>query len=472
INNSQALQDFHLFFEGDLAWSKINPAYIANSKVNASLSVPFSDTPIIFYTIHQVILWMESVIAGGEIQTPFEFPKYDEIIETNNRTAIAESEIEVETILSAIHKNASNEDNIASLLIDELELCRHQFNELKGVELEYYIAIRRGDINPQFKINVLFYDLESHIESLQIAIKAEHKMTAILCEYFDLTGLHYIDYPNRLNGFDTSEIMMLSNTMVLDNDLHQKMSDITNDFFMKSMSGAIPIYMAIQDIQEKMHDLFQECMDRFLEHLENCEPGNKILLIHSRLKDLKQRELKLKTNLIGENNKELENGYSNLFKEYLQLEADFIRETNNIEFIPNHALTKPKTVAIDNSTVTFGCKLEDRQILISLINTLTNKIDFLNSDLTSAEQLADVFMAKDLSQELPPIYFGCETTQLRYILDKFIPFFTRLAYKNIEDSKLFYTKKGTLIKGQNLYASKIDAPKDYLEIDKAFTLIL
>jgi len=64
-----------------------------------------------------------------------------------------------------------------------------------------------------------------------------------------------------------------------------------------------------------------------------------------------------------------------------------------------------------------------------------------------------------------------ETRLFRYTIDKFQPYFNGLSLANIAKSKLFYSKKDTLITANNLSASnsksKID-PKEKSTIDKIF----
>src|SRR5690606_5454490 len=107
--------------------------------------------------------------------------------------------------------------------------------------------------------------------------------------------------------------------------------------------------------------------------------------------------------------------------------------------------------------------------LLDTIKQLCLKINLLNTDSTSPEDLAAILTAKELNGNLTPVYFGCETTQVRYIIDKLRPHFTQFTLRSIEDSRLFHSKTGTVLTAQNLSASKIENPKDLAEIDKAFT---
>lgn len=106
--------------------------------------------------------------------------------------------------------------------------------------------------------------------------------------------------------------------------------------------------------------------------------------------------------------------------------------------------------------------------LKTVIRQLCTKADLINEDNTSPDDVVNVLLAKDLTTIETTIHLNCETAIFRYILDKFMPVFSELKFIAIEKSVLFYSKKGNLIKAQNLYSSKIDNPKLKEEIDKIF----
>lgn len=120
------------------------------------------------------------------------------------------------------------------------------------------------------------------------------------------------------------------------------------------------------------------------------------------------------------------------------------------------------------SHISFGYKNKNSDTLKTLIFELNRQVNLLNDEHTSVEDLVNVLTADQLSQDLPSIYFECETTQLYYILNKLKPYFNNLTFSGLEESQLFFTKLGHELKAQNLYSSKVDYPKNYLEIDKVF----
>jgi hypothetical protein len=473
IDNENALSDFHVFYEQDLSWNRINPQYMERSRSllnEAGKTKPFSESPIIFYTIAQVMQWIEKIVNGQPLMSPFTFPDYDAIVDET----IKDSEIKAEKTIEDFERTFDiyhlSKENAERYYIDALEGIRHEFNDLEEFEKQYFASIHRDDVKQVFQINAIFFDFEGHKEALAKAANLYHRLSNFYADCRNFTGSNRINYPNTDSQFNPSEISYLAATMVLDNDLHEKLSNVYKNALTDMMQHALPIDLMLQNVKEQMHEVFIECIERLLNYLENCEPGNKVMYIQSRLKDLRQRELKNKmlSNQYGEHH---ESGYTTLFKEYLELEADFISSTKDVRYISALNEPKQKKELTEPEKFSFGYKQKDTTKLLSFVTQLNLKIDLLNEDYTSPNDLMVVLSANELNNELPKIYFNCETTQLYYVFNKLKTYFTKLTFKNIEDSQLFFTKNGNPLKGQNLSASKVDFPKNQMEIDQAFSLL-
>ncbi len=118
----------------------------------------------------------------------------------------------------------------------------------------------------------------------------------------------------------------------------------------------------------------------------------------------------------------------------------------------------------------FGFK-DDVVKLQTVINQLCFKIDLLNEEVSSAEELLKVFTTQKLLPKSTKIQINCETRVFRYVLDKLRPFFNDLSLANIEKSLIFYSKNDTLLTANNLYVSNKNSsgePKEKETIDKIF----
>lgn len=107
----------------------------------------------------------------------------------------------------------------------------------------------------------------------------------------------------------------------------------------------------------------------------------------------------------------------------------------------------------------------DAAKLKNVLTQLNSGIELLDVEISSVETLHTLLTQKIVIPNSVKIQFGCETVQLRYIIDKLKPYFNTFNPQNIELSECFYTKNGTLIKAQNLYTNKISNPKKKDKID-------
>ncbi|MCU0238542.1 MAG: hypothetical protein MUC29_03800 [Pyrinomonadaceae bacterium] len=117
-----------------------------------------------------------------------------------------------------------------------------------------------------------------------------------------------------------------------------------------------------------------------------------------------------------------------------------------------------------SNKITFGFK-GDKKKLDSVLNLLQLEINLLNEDKTTIDQLSKILTSPNLILGTPLVYLNCETTQFSYLVSKLEQHFISFNPTEIDNTKLFYSKKGNLITRQNLYKNLIDEPKQWKEID-------
>lgn len=103
--------------------------------------------------------------------------------------------------------------------------------------------------------------------------------------------------------------------------------------------------------------------------------------------------------------------------------------------------------------------------LKTAITQLVNQVELLNEEKCTTDHLVTILTSKALTTKMHKVYFGCETVQLSYIIEKLKTHFNNLTPTAIEKSALFYTKNNKPLKAQNLYSNKIDNPKNQPTID-------
>lgn len=143
----------------------------------------------------------------------------------------------------------------------------------------------------------------------------------------------------------------------------------------------------------------------------------------------------------------------------LNLPKAQINEFQKVE-IETEKAEKPTT----KEKLSFGFKGTEAK-LKSVITQLNNQVEFLNEQKCTADHLVTILTSKALTTKMHKVYFGCETVQLRYIIDKLSASFNNLTPTALAKSELFYTKTNKLLKAQNLYSNKIESPKNQSTID-------
>jgi hypothetical protein len=163
----------------------------------------------------------------------------------------------------------------------------------------------------------------------------------------------------------------------------------------------------------------------------------------------------------------IEEVYKHYFKEVLS-EYDIQQNTNinkqEEQIIPlkQHIKTSKKT----SKRVSFGFKHRNKEQLKVILKELVLKIDLIDENRTSIDDLYSLLTTTDFTPIKTKIYLSCETTQFRYILDVFKTHFTNLTPTSVNDIGLFYTKNNILLKKSNLYKNNVFEPKEKTTIDE------
>lgn len=157
-----------------------------------------------------------------------------------------------------------------------------------------------------------------------------------------------------------------------------------------------------------------------------------------------------------------------LFGELLQQsipEIDIDKTTPEFQTIYNILLGIDNFKFEKDTRFSFGFN-GDTAKLKSALSALNRIVELLNEDKTTIDDLLSVLTSKDLKLGAPPIHLGCETTQFSYIISKLEQHFSNFNPTTIEQSNLFFSKKGTVLKRNNLYKNKNNFPKEQGNIDE------
>jgi hypothetical protein len=129
--------------------------------------------------------------------------------------------------------------------------------------------------------------------------------------------------------------------------------------------------------------------------------------------------------------------------------------------------TKPVSKETASKHLSFGFNGKPDK-LKSIINALCAKVELLDENRSPAELLIKLLQSKEITPGKVEIYLDCDNKNFRYIIERLKPSFSNFSYINIEHSQSFYSKKGTLLKSNNLSKAVSFNAKAKEEIDKIF----
>jgi len=254
------------------------------------------------------------------------------------------------------------------------------------------------------------------------------------------------------------QLINLINSMVPDSSTIHKMLTLCSNTIGSLTNGRKPYLFVTTDLKDGLLELFDITEAKLYYQLRRLKEDIVYEYTLDQISELKRKSLEAKKNNTGYH------PHIDLLTELLETHFNLIKAT--VSPINIEKLLKPKPVK--NKSLTFGYKGLDKEKLRILCSTLTVKVRLINEAHCQIDDFVEVLISKELTKTQKHIRFDCENPQLRYIIDRLMPYFSSLTFANIEKSKLFYTKKGSLLTATNLSRNKQDFPKDYKIIDQIF----
>ncbi len=326
-----------------MVWKYITPKIITPLlyKVDSKIKEIISTEQTIFYTINKIADWFELVIKGLPIQTEILEPKWDILLTGELEKADTKILLLTDIIEEFAYNPENSEAEIKDYLIEQLEEYRGKFN---SCEKKYLFHIHQDDkkylLSRMFISNAFFNnDVQGELDGISESFIIQEISWLIAQIYKDIFNTHQIDYPHKDEAY--FDIMFLLHQMVLDKELYESLQNSLYDFFRHFENYFLPIDIHFQNQRDTMSKLFHKAIDRLQSIFDDAETSNKILFLQSRLKELRQRELQIKGFQPRKKHTLYDHKYSKFFKEFLEIEAEFIKETRELNSIPLFIENKP-----------------------------------------------------------------------------------------------------------------------------------
>lgn len=351
-NDELLLANHPLFYNDENNFRKLNPVTLKDplSKIAANVKSVIGNEFTIFYSLDILQKWMQKIIKGHSLDVPFQFIDTDKELEI----AIQEAEEENQKVIDEINDYCFNDvaktdKQIKKYLRDKFQEQIDAYNKVKDDRVFFLLreenkALQRANV----KFNYIINDkLKEVLQEIKTAFKIQNtswEITFIFQELFDSRTMYF-----KNDSGSHIIIQSLMNKMVVDKKLYNELQDSLDTFFKRFHRDSVPLDIHFINHRETYIRVFEKSMARFQGILDSAEPSNKVLYIQSRLKELKHRELEFRALIEKrESFKNKEDKYPKLFKDFLTIEAEFIKETAIVApltYLPENPkilLDKPK----------------------------------------------------------------------------------------------------------------------------------
>ena len=323
----------------------------------------FSNEFLVFHTIDKIGIWFNEVLEGKNIQDDFAFPDYQKVLDTVETEAKIETDRISELMYAYIYDENNSEKEVKTHLLNLYESNRISFNKIEAKDIMHMLRDEKKHLLINFFTTNAFFgnNVKKVADNLKAVIIVQEVAWDIFVAYREFFKTKSV---YDISDYGISDIIMLLNKMVLNKKLYNAARTAQMSFFSNFEKYSMPFDYHIKEVQIKMRDVFSIAMKNLQDFLDDAEATNKIIFLQSRIKEIKQRELQFKQYEDEFEFDHNENKYSNLFKEFLIIEADFIKETINIPRLAILDYQAPKQLANAEETFETITK-ENNQLFIS-----------------------------------------------------------------------------------------------------------
>ena len=289
----------------------------------------------IFYTISKVSFWLNLVIENKSIFVPVANPNLSEIFEELKKEAFSDSVIIQNKIKAVVGKKGLSEEQKRKYLKDQFEIYRQKVNKYKQKDFFKQTKSECGvELKDSFIIKSFFKnDLQNQSENIHDTIVIRQVSFFILEYHKKIFGDTKIDLPDKIEVY--LEITLLLTQIIFTKVLYDKLIKIQSDLFDNYFDNWLPLQVYYLNNKVAIKELFNESLNYLRNILDDADPTNKILFLHSRLKDMRHREsIILERWTMGDTLTLQDFTFSTSFKEFLIIEVDFINGIKEVTQMP------------------------------------------------------------------------------------------------------------------------------------------
>lgn len=308
----------------------------------------FSNEFLIFNTLDKINNWFDDVIKGKSISEDYKFTNYQLELDKVQEEAKIEVENQYNLMIDYVNNKSKKEEDIKTYLRELFETVRYRFNNIEDKNIMHLlIDDKKHVLLSFFTVNTFFTnDINKISKNLKENIVVNEMAWDIAVAYDEIFKTKSL-FDKK--DYGVTEVSLMLNKMILNKKLYKKAKKYQTRFFTDFEKYSLPMDIHFRNIQEGFKSVFSIALKFLQEILDDAEPSNKIVYLQSRIKEIKQREINLKQYEDDYDYSPEDYKYSNLFKQFLEVESDFIKETLVINNFTIPPAIQPKLIETPNA---------------------------------------------------------------------------------------------------------------------------
>jgi hypothetical protein len=346
-----------------------------NGKKRPKKDVIFATEVTIFYIIEKLRIWLELVIEKKSWNETYLIFNWKERLE--QKLGEVKKRIETDTKEIELKLVDTPENRKEQVRFKYFNFYRSSFNNFNNKRyFEFYSGVT-SDYYLRKYTNYGYYEDNPSNEVKQIgeAIYIQNLARRANEKFVEAAQDHFDDYSD-MEEF-VNEIPAILNHMVYDKVSYVNTQLFGNPFMDEIWYYGLPKEMMEFNYREYLEDHLESMINKLEVYFKEAEQTKGILYLQSRLKQMRLRNLDYRQYRFTDQHHKIKTKYSERLKEYLEIEADFINETKDIE-TPKNLTDKSSNESFD--TIFPGTKgefildlLEDLSITVNGISQLSDR---------------------------------------------------------------------------------------------------
>ncbi|MBK7441111.1 MAG: hypothetical protein IPI65_06160 [Bacteroidetes bacterium] len=344
-------------------------------KKRTKKDVIFTTEITIFYIIEKLRIWIELVLEKGSWNETYLIFNWKErleqkLVEVKQRIETDTKEIELKLV-------DTPENMKEQVRFKYFNFYRSSFNNFNNKRyFEFYSGVT-SDYYLRKYTNYGYFEGNPSNEVKQIgeAIYIQNMAWRANKKFVEAAQDHFDDYSD-MEEF-VNEIPAILSHMVYDKISYVNTQLLGNPLMDEIWYYGLPKEMMEFNYREYLENHLESMINKLEVYLKEAEQNKGILYLQSRLKQMRLRNLDYRKYRFTDQHNKIKTKYSERLKEYLEIEADFINGTKDIE-TPRILTVKSSGESFD--TIFPGTKgefildlLEDLSITVNGISQLSDR---------------------------------------------------------------------------------------------------